>query len=255
MILTAHQPAYLPWLGLFHKIALADKFILFDDVQYVPRDWISRNQIKTQGGPLMLTVPMLTTGHREKVIAEMEINNEVPWKRKHWKAMLLAYQSAPHFKQYADFFEDLYSKEWKLLADLNLYTLEWILKTLKIQVPVERAHTQHFQGSKSDLVLDMCLKHNAQTYIFGELGQDYADTEKFKSQGVVPFFQIYKHPVYKQLHGNFASHMSIVDLLFNEGDRSLDIIMSGNVAKEEVMARAMGGVGNDELFTRVERTL
>src|SRR3989304_3106274 len=121
MILTAHQPVYLPWLGLFHKIALADKFILFDDVQYVPRDWMSRNQIKTSNGPVMLTVPVLTSGHREKVIAEMEINNSIPWKRKHWKALLLAYQSAPYFKKYANFFEDLYAKEWRFLADHNLY--------------------------------------------------------------------------------------------------------------------------------------
>ena len=47
MILTAHQPVYLPWLGLFHKIALADKFIFFDQVQYLPKDWMNRNKIKT----------------------------------------------------------------------------------------------------------------------------------------------------------------------------------------------------------------
>ena len=47
MILTAHQPVYLPWLGLFHKIALADLFVSFDQVQYLPKDWNNRNKIKT----------------------------------------------------------------------------------------------------------------------------------------------------------------------------------------------------------------
>ena len=42
MILTAHQPVYLPWLGLFHKIALSDKFVYFDQVQYLPKDWMNR---------------------------------------------------------------------------------------------------------------------------------------------------------------------------------------------------------------------
>lgn len=234
MILTAHQPVYLPWLGLFHKIALADKFVLFDDVQYVPRDWISRNQIKTQPGPLMLTVPVLTNGHREKVIAEIEINNDIPWKRKHWKALLLAYQSAPYFKQYADFFEDLYTKEWQLLADLNLHVLEWGLKTLNIQVPIERASAYSFQGTKSDLVMDMCVTCKADTYVFGALGADYADTQAFKDRGINVCFQSYQHPVYKQLHGDFVPYMSFVDLLFNEGYNAYDIIMSGNIAKKDL---------------------
>ncbi len=239
MILTAHQPAYLPWLGLFHKIALADKFLLFDDVQYVPRDWISRNQIKTQSGPLMLTVPVLTNGHREKTIAEIEINNEVPWKRKHWKALMLAYQSAPYFKKYAVFFEDLYTKNWQSLADLNLYVLRWALETLNINVPVERASAYSFQGVKSDLVMDMCVTCNAQAYIFGELGAGYADIAAFKQHGVNVFFQAYKHPVYQQLHGDFVPYMSFVDLLFNEGPRSYDILMSGNTSQKTIREQVL----------------
>jgi len=234
MILTAHQPVYLPWLGLFHKIALADKFNFFDNVQYVPKDWISRNQVKTANGPVMLTVPVLTKGHREKVIAEMEINNDLPWARKHWNTIYLGYKKAPHFKQYADFVEDLYKREWKLLADLNFYMLEWLLKTLGIGVDVTKASDRDFQGSKSDLVLDMCVKLGADVYVFGALGKDYADVDKFKSSGVRPVFQSYVHPVYKQLHGSFVPNMSVLDLLFNEGPASLDILMSGNLTKDEM---------------------
>jgi hypothetical protein len=231
MILTAHQPSYLPWLGLFHKIALADKFVLFDQVQYVPKDWISRNDIKTANGPLTLTVPVLTTGHREKTIAEMEVHNELPWARKHWKSIAANYRAAPYFKTYSDFFEDVYKREWKYLADLDLHMLEWFLKTLGIATPVERAGAYKFQGAKNDLVVDMCVQLKATVYVFGGLGKDYADVEAFKRAGVVPVFQEYAHPVYKQLHGEFKPYMSVIDLLFNEGPRSLEIIMSGNLAK------------------------
>jgi hypothetical protein len=68
MILTAHQPAYLPWLGLFHKIAISDAFCYFDDVQYQVKDWNNRNKIKTAGGEVWLTVPVLAKGYREKKI-------------------------------------------------------------------------------------------------------------------------------------------------------------------------------------------
>lgn len=236
MILTAHQPVYLPWLGLFHKIALADKFVFFDQVQYVPKDWISRNQIKSQNGPVMLTVPVLRKGYLDKKIAGIEINNDVPWARKHWKTILLSYGKARFFKGHADFFESLYTRRWDLLADLNLYMLKWFLQTLRINVPVERAGEYNFEGTKSALVLDMCLKLGADIYIFGTLGRDYADIDTFLKAGVKPVFQSYNHPSYSQLHGDFLPHMSIIDLIFNEGPNSLDIIMSGNINKYNILS-------------------
>lgn len=70
MILTAHQPVYLPWLGLFHKIAMADKFVSFNQVQYQPKDWNNRNQVKTPQGPVWLSVPVMRKGFLEKKICE-----------------------------------------------------------------------------------------------------------------------------------------------------------------------------------------
>ncbi len=235
MILSAHQPVYLPWLGLFHKIALADKFIFFDKVQYVPKDWINRNQVKSPQGPVMLTVPVLRKGYLSKTIADIEINNDLPWARKHWKTLLLSYGKTNFFKQYADFFEDLYNKQWHFLSDLNFYMLKWFLKTIGISTALEKAGDFNFEGAKSDLVLDMCLKRGADIYIFGALGRDYADVEKFIASGVKPFFQSYRHPIYKQLYGDFLPYMSVVDLLFNEGLNSLEIIMSGNITKDDIL--------------------
>ncbi|MBO0584707.1 hypothetical protein EXQ36_10090 [Clostridium botulinum] len=82
MILTAHQPVYLPWLGLFHKIALSDVYCFFDDVQYLRRDWNNRNKIKTSNGDIWLTVPVLSKGHMEKSIKDIEINNTIDWRKK-----------------------------------------------------------------------------------------------------------------------------------------------------------------------------
>lgn len=234
MILTAHQPVYLPWLGLFHKIALADKFIIFDQVQYVPKDYISRNLIKTAHGQLLLTVPVFTRGYLNKVIAEIEINNNERWARKHWKSILINYKQAPYFKNYADFFEYVYTHEWKYLTELNSYMLKFFLKKLGINVPVEHAGSYDFKGVKSDLVLDMCSQLGADIYIFGALGKDYADVEKFKKAGVKLIFQSYNNPNYTQLHGKFLPNMSVVDLLFNEGPKSLEIIMSNNLSKQDL---------------------
>ncbi|MBU2540198.1 WbqC family protein [Patescibacteria group bacterium] len=235
MILTAHQPVYLPWLGLFHKIAISDVFCYFDDVQYLIKDWNNRNKIKTQNGEIWMTVPVLTTGYREKKIREIEINNSVDWRKKHWKSIYLNYKKAPYFNKYADFFEDVYKKEWKYLTDLNEYMLKWFLATLGIKNKFYKASELNFQGSKSDLVLDMCKKLGADLYIFGTLGKDYAEEEKFTKENIKIYSQEYKHPVYPQLHGKFLPYMSIIDLLFNCGDKSLEILMENNITKKELL--------------------
>lgn len=231
MILTAHQPVYLPWLGLFHKIALADLFISFNQVQYQPKDWNNRNKVKTAAKPVWLSVPVLRKGYLEKSIMEIEIDNRGPWGRKHWSTLRLNYSKAPHFGKYADFFEDTYHREWRTLVELDEYMLQWFLETLGIDTPVRRADEWEFAGEKSMLVLDMCRQLNTDVYIFGAQGRDYADVKAFEQAGVKAIFQDYKHPEYPQLHGKFASHLSIVDLLFNCGDGSLDILMSGNLDK------------------------
>ena len=228
MILTAHQPSYLPWLGLFHKIALVDKFVFFDQAQYRPKTFFNRNSIKSANGALVLTLPVLTKGYRDKKFFEIEINNTLPWRRKHWRAIKANYAASPYFKTYSDFFDDVYQKDWEYLADLNLYMLNWFLEALGVKVSVERAKFYEFQGHGSDLVLDMCSQLGADVYIFGAKGKDYADIQSFQNAGVRPVFQSYNHPAYRQQFGAFAPNLSIIDLLFNEGPRSLEIIMSNN---------------------------
>jgi hypothetical protein len=227
MLLTAHQPVYLPWLGLFHKIALADTFVSFDDVQYLPKDWNNRNRIKTPSGPIWLTVPVLRKGYLEKPIRAIEINNAEPWRRKHWRSLLANYAKAPFFDDYAGFFEDVYLRDWQYLANLNDFMLDWFLRTLGIDVAFLKASNFPFHGAKSTLVLDMCKQLGADGYIFGALGRDYADVDAFQAAGVTASFQDYRHPSYPQLHGDFIPYLSIVDLIFNCGRNSLGILMRG----------------------------
>ena len=233
MILTAHQPVYLPWLGLFHKIALSDSFVWFDQVQYQNKDWNNRNKILTNAGPIWLSVPVLNKGHYEIKLADIKINNTLPWKRKHFKSIKFAYEKSQYFNYYKDFFEDLYSKNWDLLSDLNLYILKFLLKELNINVPILKLSELKVEGRKSDLVLSMCKKLHANLYIFGEEGKNYADEKKFIESGVKPYFQKYNHPIYSQLHDGFATNLSIIDLLFNNGPESFNIMMSGNVNRTD----------------------
>jgi hypothetical protein len=183
---------------------------------------------------------VLKKGYLDKTIAQMEINNQVDWTKKHWKSILTNYKKAKYFNKYSDFFEDLYNQEWKYLTDLNYVILKYILKQLKINTKIRLMKNYNFQGNKSDLVLDMCKQMNANLYIFGKMGRDYADIESFENNEVKVYFQIYNHPEYNQLYGKFEPYMSIIDLLFNEGDGALDILMSNNITKEQLEVSYFG---------------
>ncbi|CAN5233089.1 WbqC family protein [soil metagenome] len=232
MILTAHQPVYLPWLGLFHKIAMADRFCIFDIAQYQTKDFNNRNKIKTNAGSIWLSVPVESKDHFEKKLCDIKVVNN-GWNRKHFKSIDLAYKKAPYYSNYIGTLEDiLASKTYTYLADLNFATLDFGLKALGIAVPIDTASKHEFEGAKSDLVLDMCKKLGASRYVFGAQGRNYADLPSFAEAGIAVDFQDYQHPVYPQLHGGFEPYMSVIDLLFNVGPESFNVLMSGNVSKK-----------------------
>lgn len=239
MILTAHQPVYLPWLGLFHKIALADLFCWFDIAQYQTKDFNNRNKIKTHAGEIWLSVPVESKNHLEKCVGDIRLVQD-GWPRKHFKSIQLAYQKAPYFADYIGALEDILTRRAHVtLSELNLDLVCWLMKCLAIETPIVKASDHAFEGAKSDLVMDMCLKLGADVYIFGAQGRDYANVERFREHGVQPVFQDYQHPSYRQLHGAFQPFMSVIDLLFNEGPRSRDILMSGNVTRADLGREAL----------------
>ncbi len=226
VILTAMQPAYLPWCGLFDKIAQADTFVSFDRVQYLPKEFQNRNRIKTPGGQIWLTVPVHRKGYRDKPLNEIRINNQQPWQRRHWNAIRQNYGKAPHFERYADGLGWFYFHEWEYLAELNEAMLGWFLTALGCwPTRFLRASDYDFHGAKSELVLDMCRQLGATTYIFGALGRDYADEVAFERAGIEVRYQNYHHPSYPQCWGGeFVPNLSVLDLLLNCGPESLEIL-------------------------------
>ena len=193
MILTAHQPVYLPWMGLFHKIALADLFCYFDIVQYQKKDYNNRNKIKTKNGELWLSVPVQSKNHLEKNVSEILIIQD-EWVKKHIKSIELNYKKTPFFDLYFPRIKSiLINESEKSLGWLNFQLLEYFLACLDINTPVVKASDYNFKGRGSDLVLDMCIELGADKYIFGEQGKNYADIGSFKEAGIEVYFQKYKH--------------------------------------------------------------
>lgn len=225
MILTAHQVGYLPWLGFFHKLAMADQFCVFDDVQYEKKAWNNRNYIKTQNGPQLLTVPTYSKNHYDIKLKDTRICYNTHWQRKHIRAIELAYRKAPYFDKYFNTIAQIIDGTHEYLIELNTSLAMYIAESMGLNSQHwHYASLYEFQGTKSELVLDMCKTLGATIYIFGGEGKNYADELAFRRFGVMPVFQEFQHPVYDQLHGAFAPNMSALDLLFNHGPDSYQIL-------------------------------
>ena len=226
MIVAVHQPQYLPWLGYFEKIMTADAFCYLDNVQYKKNEWQNRNRIKTVDGWQWLTVPV--SYRFPQKINDVMVNNLVNWKKKHRQALQTNYRRAPFFEEYFPIFEELYARDWELISDLNIYLIEKLRVVLNLHhKPAVVASNLDLRDDPSDRLIDICRFFGADTYLSGQDGANYMDLDRFKQCGIRVMFQDFQHPEYPQLFKGFQSHLSIIDLLFNCGPESVDIIRSG----------------------------
>ncbi len=227
MKVAIHQPQYLPWLGYFDKIDQADCFVLLDDVQFKKNEWQNRNRIKTAAGWQWLTVPVL---HRfPQRICEVRINQTDPWSRKHLQALFSNYGSAPFFDLHRPFFEEIYGREWTLLVDLNVAAITYLAEALGIQTKLVLASSLPVPSEleATERLIAICQAVGADTYLSGVGGREYLDLTLFKEAGIGVLFQAFQTRAYPQRFGAFVPDLSIVDLLFNSNDHSLQIIRQG----------------------------
>lgn len=228
MIVSIHQPGYLPWHGLFHRLALSDIHIFFDSTQFEKNGFNNRVKVKTAQGAAWLTVPILVKGKfGNNPIREAQINNTVGWQQAHWKTLTYNYSRAPFFRDHAPFFESFYSRRWLTLGDLNIAAIEYLARALGIQCRFVQASSLSVEGTKADLVLNLCRAVGGSVYVSGVNGRDYLHREAFRGAGIDLRFQAYKEPRYRQLYGDFEPFMSVVDLLFNHGEESKKLMMEG----------------------------
>ena len=225
MKITIHQPEHMPWLGFFHKINMADLYVVLDNVQYRRRYFQNRNKVRTRDGWQWVTVPLQKEDRDELLIKNAMISkDEAGWKDENLKRIYHSYCKAPYFKSYWDAFKNVYSRDYSRLEEMNMALISLLMTKFGINKKILFSSEMDVGGEKGDLILDICKKLKAATYISGISGKEYLDSKKFAEAGIEVIFQEFHHPIYKQLYEPFIPCISSVDLLFNYGDKSLDII-------------------------------
>lgn len=229
--IAVHQPSYFPWLGYFHKIASVDTFVILDHVQFEKNGFTNRNKIlPPDGQPFWLTVPVLTKGKSTQPINEVQINNNENWQEKHFRSISQAYSKTLYWNNYKNHLLDLYNFSFFHLSIYSHLTIKYIMAIMSLETTwkLSSKYSPPIESKKDDLILEICQRERASVYFSGISGKKYLDERKFIKNGIKLVYQDFQHPDYKQhqLKNSqvFVPNMSILDLLFNCGPKSLEMI-------------------------------
>jgi len=228
------QPTYLPWPGYFGLMMISDLFILLDNVQFKKRGWQQRNKIKTSTGEIWLTVPVISKNNFNQKINEVKLLDSKKFKTNHLKSLKVNYSKSQYYNKYINEIEEIYNKEHKKLVEINIDFINWIKEKLKIKTQTIKSSNLTSSGKKDILLANLVNEVGYKKYIYNEGSENYIfKSDEFKKNDIdlVKFkFNITK---YHQLFGKFIPYMSVLDLMFNCGEESKNIIFQASSFEEK----------------------
>ena len=212
MKVSIHQSQYIPWPAYFRKIALSDKFIILDDVQFQKNGIQNRNKLRNKNGDFWLTIP-LSGSIEDKINEKFFLDDR--WVRKHLQSITQSYSKAPYWSEHSDGILSIYEGNIKKLDTINKLFIDYILMCLELETEILLSSELKVEGQKSGLVLNLCKKVGATHYISGKGAMDYLDLNQFNASSVEVSFLESKNPSYIQFQGGFIPGLSILDMIMN----------------------------------------
>jgi len=226
MRVCIHQPDFVPYLGFFHRLKIADVFIVLDDVQFLRRGWHHRDQIKTRQGAQWLTLSV-QKGNFDQRINEVKLcTDQSSWIDRHLNLLSTNYNRAPFF---CDIFEDvkkIYATGYNGLVDLNWTFIKYALNLFNIDIEVVFSSKLAVSGARNERLINLVKSVGGDEYLSGIGARNYMDKQLFEEAHIAVEWQSFIHPVYPQLFGDFIENLSYLDILFNCGAEASDILES-----------------------------
>ncbi len=208
------QPYVFPYIGYFQLIKAVDKFVVYDDVAFINKGWINRNNILLGGKASMFTIPLIGAS-QNRLIREIEVDNLTIWGKKMLKTLEQSYKKAPFFQEGFKIVEQVFSIEFANIAQLATTSLKETCKYLRINTEiVESSIIYKNQNLKAqNRILDICLQEKAVHYINPIGGQTIYDKQLFADNKILLNFIKAKPVHYKQFKNEFVPWLSMIDLL------------------------------------------
>lgn len=222
MIVTIHQPTFMPWLGLFHRILHADTFVVFDTSRASNgKSWLTRNKIMLDGDVRWLTVPVHKRANR---VRDIKIVPNSFFERKHLASIKSAYQSSPYFTEVYPQIALIYNSRSQWLHEFNTELIRVLLELLEIRTEIVLSssliQTSELDSyEKNAVVLEIATRADASVYISGTGCTDFILPHTFKERGVEFVFQDFTPAPYAHLckGTSWNPALSVLDSLFSIG--------------------------------------
>lgn len=226
-LVVIHQPDFMPYLGFFHRLVIADIYIVFDNVQYVrgSKTQTSRDKIKTANGEKWINVGIQKPAYKCR-INEVWLSKDTQWKERSLNLLKENYRNADYFKEIYPYIENLYATDYGKMIDFNMASIKMLIGLFGIEnIEIKYASDLHATGKSNELIIDLVKAVGCHRYLSGTGARNYYIPELYERAGIEVVWQKFEHPVYKQQFGAFIPYLSSVDLLFNCGiEHSREII-------------------------------
>ncbi len=212
------QPYFFPYLGYWQLLNYVDRFVVYDDVNYIKGGWVNRNRILINGDPRYLTVPIIGAS-QNKMICDLEMDTSAPWRRKMLKSIEGAYCKSPSFDEVYPVLHEVISYDCGHLATFLENQLDAIAKLLGITTELRVASGCYEKAGLAgeERIVDICLAEGATTYINPEGGMHLYHYKSFYGAGVSLQFLKMNSISYEQNSKEFQPNLSIIDLLMSLG--------------------------------------
>ena len=218
MLVTIHQPNFLPRAKVIDKLLAADLVIHLDDVQYMPREWQNRARIRRQDGARQwLTVPVRAGGSHRLMLDRCAIDQSTPWKRKHLGTLKHVYGHSPWWSSFQDHIAPLWSSSHERLVDLCIESTERIVRALDRDFVTVRASTLQASGHATARLTELCKAVGATGYLSGTGALAYLDIDYMKNQGLRVCLQADIEETEMGSKREEWRGLSILDPLFRDG--------------------------------------
>ncbi len=215
MIVSIHQPDYIPYLGYFYKISKSDIFAFYDDAQFSNDNLHHQNKIKTPQGELKLKIPV--EYHFGDPIYAVRTKDQLGWKEKHLKTIEMNYAKSKYFKEIYPLFRDLLLCSYDSLADMNITINRFICYSFGFTTNFVKVSDFLLESKKEEKVLDICDRLNASTYYSGIGASNYQNKKHFEARAIDLVYTDYKSINYPQQWDGFVKDLSVLDFIFNCG--------------------------------------
>ncbi|MDF9617281.1 WbqC family protein [Pseudomonas entomophila] len=212
------QPYLFPYAGYFNLVAQVDKFVFYDDVNFIKGGWINRNRLLLSGDVRYFTVPLSGASPNLK-INQVKVQPKAAWERKLLESIRQSYAKAPHFAACFDLIKDVLDGDAESIAALARRSI--IKSAERLGYDVAFVETSAIYGnaelSAADRVIDICVKEQASQYVNLPGGKDLYSHDAFARRGVALHFSRPALAAYAQFRAPFEAGLSIVDMMmFND---------------------------------------